>query len=150
MAIDGFASEDLKLLIEFADLDGEIYLRVNAGGLPLARVHRVDAARRGQPAGLAVEGGDAFAKRGMRDRETFLGTFGIDFDRILLAASVDSSLLNACFDFVEGVGAAGCGQVFVENLIRGRQTFLRADFVVLVFGNFASANRENGNADRMG
>src|SRR5579862_7612760 len=149
MAVDGLTGNNLELLVQFAQARREINLRVNSGGLLLARVHRVDAARGGEPAGLAIEGSDAFSERRVRDRKALFRGFGIDFDRVLLAAGFDTSLLNARFYFVESFGATGRSEVFVENLFGGGQAFLGADFVVLVLGHSCGVGGEDGNADGM-
>src|SRR5512135_561214 len=128
MAVDRFAGEHLELLVEFTEPDRKIKLGVDACGQPLARIHGMDATRRAEPACLAIERSDAFAKGRMRNREALLRPLGIDFDRILLSTCVNSSLLDARSDLVESVGAAGCGQIFVQNLLRGWQAFLRGDF----------------------
>ena len=79
-----------------------------------------------QPALLAIKGSDTIAVRKMHDRQAFLGSLGVDVDREMLAAEgYQGSFLNAAGDFLQRIGPADGGDIFVEELIRWRKDGFR-------------------------
>ena len=132
VAIDFFSSFDAELFVKRLDVQRKVQIGVNASCGVFRDRHHVYPTGNAQPTVMAVECSQAVAVRKMHHGKAFVRGLGEYLGRKMLAAKGgECALLDAACDFLERFCAADCREIFVEELIRGREN--RFGFSSLVF-----------------
>src|SRR5439155_16225863 len=101
-------------------------IRIDACGVIFRGRHRMYTAGNTEPSLFTIERGDAVPSLEMHDRDALIRSLRINIDGKMLAAECgERSLLHAARDFLERIGTADGGKIFIEKLVRSRQRGFR-------------------------
>ena len=122
MTIDFSTRIDAEFLVERLQACRQVKIRIDVCGVIFCRRHRMHAAGNAEPSLFPIEHGDTVPSLEMHDRGSLVRSLRINIDGKMLAAeSSERSLLHAACDFLERIGTADGGEIFIEKLVRNRQ-----------------------------
>jgi len=93
---------------------GDVCVHLRAVGFLLR--HHADVTRDGHPAGFSVKARKTFHVLAMDYGDALVRRFLENVDgEFLIAECCDCAFLNARSDFLQGIRATDCGEIFVEQ-----------------------------------
>src|SRR5439155_15649628 len=121
MTIDFSTRIDAEFLVERLQVCRQVKIRIDACGVIFRGRHRMYTAGNTEPSLFTIERCDAVPSLEMHDRDALIRSLRINIDGKMLAAECcERSLLHAARDFLERIGTADGGKIFIEKLVRSR------------------------------